>query len=75
MDTFDVFRLKPNGRVFWIGTANSLQTAHWIVKLHAVGPSEEFLVFNSYTNETTIVRAEAKHPARNAVRRDRLFSG
>jgi hypothetical protein len=58
MDTFDVFRLKPNGRVFWIGTANSLQTAHWIIKLHAVDPSEEFLVLNGYTNETTIVRAE-----------------
>jgi len=58
MDTFDVFRLKPNGRVFWIGTANCLQTAHWIIKLQAVDPSEEFLVLNGHTNETTIVRAE-----------------
>jgi hypothetical protein len=58
MDTLDVFRLKSNGRVFWIGTANCLQTAHWIIKLYAVDPSEEFLILNDYTHETTVVRAE-----------------
>ena len=58
VETLDVFRLKPNGRVFWISPANSLQTAHWIIKLHAVDPSEEFLILNDYTDETTIVRAE-----------------
>jgi hypothetical protein len=58
MDTLDVFRLKPSGRVLWISGADSLQTARGIIKLHAVDPSEEFLILNDYKNETTIVRAE-----------------
>ena len=58
MDTLDIFRLKPNGRVLWIGSAYSLQTAHGIIKLLTVDPSEEFLILNYCTNETTIVRAE-----------------
>ena len=58
MDTLDIFRLKASGHLFWIGTANSLQTAHGIIRLHAVDPSEEFLIVNPYTNQTKVVRAE-----------------
>jgi len=58
METLDIFRLKPNGRVLWIGCASSLQTAREIIKLLTVDPSEEFLILNDYTDETAIVRAE-----------------
>jgi hypothetical protein len=57
MDILDIFRLKPNGRVLWIGSAPSLQTACGIIKLLTVDPSAEFLILNDHTNETTIVRA------------------
>ena len=58
METLDIFRLKPSGRVLWIGSASSLQTAREIIKLLTVDPSEEFLILNDYTDETVIVRAE-----------------
>jgi hypothetical protein len=58
METLDIFRLKPNGRVLWIGNAYSLQTARGIIKLLTVDPSEEFLILNDDTHETIIVRAE-----------------
>jgi len=58
MDTLDIFRLKPNGRVLWIASAYSLQTARGIIKILTVDPSEEFLIFNHDTDERTIVRAE-----------------
>jgi hypothetical protein len=61
METLDIFRLKPNGRVLWIGSAYSLQTARGIIKLLTVDPSEEFLILNDDTGETAILRAEGCH--------------
>jgi len=51
METLDIFRLKPSGRVLWIGSASSLQTAREIIKLLTVDPSEEFLILNEYTDQ------------------------
>jgi len=58
MDTLDIFRLKPNGGVLWIGSAYSLQTARGIIKILTVDPSEEFLILDLGTDERTVVRAE-----------------
>ena len=62
MDSLDVFRIKRDNSILWITGADSLHTAREIVKLHALHPSEEFLVLDNRTNEPILLRAEGCRP-------------
>jgi hypothetical protein len=58
MDAIDVFRLRPDGSVIWIGSADSLPTALKVIKTLKVEPSDAFLIHDSQRNNTLTVRAD-----------------
>lgn len=64
MDLLDVFRLKPDGSFVWIGSADSPQAAHEIIKGSKVDPSDAFLIPDSQRNNTLKVRADESPPSR-----------
>lgn len=63
MDLLDVFRLNPDDSFVWIGSADSLQTAHEIIKTSKVDPSDVFLIHDSQRNNTLTVRAGESTPS------------
>jgi hypothetical protein len=58
MDTLDVFRVKPDGALVWIGSASSMQAAHEMIKSAKVDPSDAFMIHDAQRNNTVTVRAE-----------------
>jgi hypothetical protein len=58
MDLLDVFRVNPNGSFVWIGSADSLQTAHEMIKASKVDPSDAFLIHDSQRNNTFTVQMD-----------------
>jgi hypothetical protein len=63
MDALDVFRLRPDGSVIWIGSADSLRTALKVIKAVKVKPSDAFLIRDSKRNDTLTVRADKLPPS------------
>jgi uncharacterized protein (DUF2461 family) len=58
MDALDVFRVRPDGSFVWIGRAESLPTAHEMIKALKVDPSDFFLIHDSQRNNTLTLRAD-----------------
>jgi hypothetical protein len=46
-------------RVPWIGSADSLPTAHKVIKALKINPSDAFLIHDSQRNNTSTIRADA----------------
>ncbi len=63
MDVLDVFRVRPDGSFVWIGSADSLPTAHKVIKALKIDPSDAFLIHDSQRNETFTVRADKLSPS------------
>jgi len=58
MDAIDVFRVRPDGSIVWIGSADSLPTALKVIKALKGDPSDAFLIHDSQRNNTLTVRAD-----------------
>jgi len=61
MDNFDVFRVKPDGAVLWIGSADSVDVAQGMIKRLSGSPSETFLIHDYRANETLTVCFSGGH--------------
>jgi hypothetical protein len=57
VEFFDVFRLRPDGSFVWIASADSIPTAHKVIKSLNIEPSDAFLIHDSQQNRTLTVRA------------------
>jgi hypothetical protein len=58
MDALDVFRVRPDGSVIWIGSADSLPTALKVIRTLKVEPSDAYLIHDLQRNDTWTVRAD-----------------
>ena len=56
MDMFDVFRVKSDGSVSWIGSADSRNAAQGMIEPLSPNRAETFLIHDHRTNETLTVR-------------------
>ena len=56
-DLFDVFRREQPSLV-WIGSTDSLQAAHELIRSKAIGPSEQFIIYGVVTHIRVYLRAE-----------------
>lgn len=56
MDMLDVFRLKADSSLLWIGSASSVNVAKEMAKQISGNPTETFLIHNHRTNETLTIR-------------------
>ena len=63
MGFLDVFRVRPDGSFVWIGRAESLPTAHEMIKALKVEPSDAFQIHDSQRNDTLTVRAYELPPS------------
>jgi len=63
MGLLDVFRVNPDGSFVWIGSADSVQTAHEMIKASKVDPSYGFLIHDSQRNNTLTVRRDELPPS------------
>jgi len=62
MDALDVFRVRPDGSVIWIGSADSLPTALKVIRTLKVEPSDAYLIHDSQRNDTWTVRTDKLPP-------------
>ena len=62
MEFLDVFRVRPDGSFVWIGSADSMPTAHKVIKALKIDPSDAFLIHDSRQNNTLTVRADELPP-------------
>ena len=56
MEPFDVFQVKPDGSFVWIGSADSLQAAHEMIRASRAVSSDAFLIHDFRCNSTFTVR-------------------
>ena len=63
MDLLDVFRLRPDGSFVWIASADSIPTAHKVIKSLDMDPSDAFLIHDSQQNSTLTLRAHELPPS------------
>jgi hypothetical protein len=56
MDMLDLFRLRADSSLLWIGSASSVSVAKEMAKQIAGNPPETFLIHDHRTNETLTIR-------------------
>ena len=56
MDKLDVFRVKTDGSLLWIGSADSVGAARGMLKPFADNPAETFLIHDHHENLTIRLR-------------------
>jgi len=55
---FHVFRDRPNGKLEFVGSTQTLDSARTQVRSKASGPTERFAIFNLLAHEITYLRAD-----------------
>jgi hypothetical protein len=55
---FHIFRDRPNGKLEFVGNAQSLESSLQLVRSKASGPTERFAIFNLLAHEITYLRAD-----------------
>jgi hypothetical protein len=55
---FDIFRHNPDGRLVFVGSAQTLQSSHQLVRSTASAPTERFAIYNVFTREITYLSAD-----------------
>jgi hypothetical protein len=58
MKPFDVFHVKPDGSFVWVGSADSLQAAHEMIRASHVVSSDAFLIHDFRCNSTVTIRPD-----------------
>ena len=55
---FHVFRQYVNGRLEFVGGAQTLESSRQLVRSQASGPTERFAIYNLLAHEITFLRAD-----------------
>jgi len=55
---FHIFRDRPNGKLEFVGSAQTLESSLKLVRSKASGPAERFTIFNLMAHEITRLRAD-----------------
>jgi len=55
---FHIFRDRPNGKLEFVGSAQTLESSLKLVRSRASGPTERFTIFNLSAHEITYLRAD-----------------
>jgi hypothetical protein len=74
MDALDVFRVKPDGSLVWIGSASSMRAAHKMIKSAKVDPSDVISAWSikpsgSWTAPATSPDGKCKDYKKTAIRK------
>jgi hypothetical protein len=53
---FDIFRIEPNGEVYWVKSAEDLKSARlYVQELMASSPLDKYLIHSHHTNNNLLV--------------------
>ena len=58
MESFHVFRRRQNGRLEFVGSAQTLESSRRLVKSNASGPTERFAIYNLLKHEIIFLCAD-----------------
>ena len=68
---FHIFRDRPNGKLEFVGSTQTLESARQLVRSKASGPAERFAIFNLSVHEITYLRGDEAVEETKAPKREK----
>ena len=65
---FHIFRDRPNGKLEFVGSAQTLESSLKLIGSKASGPTERFTIFNLLAHEIIYLRADEAVDETNALK-------